>query len=211
MYFSEEFVILLANCYFIGWNSWFRCHRPYLGLICIHYFLSDVNIRLIEMNNLFRSWIYFILGFYAFFMLGSFYESFISVLLFVFIYFVIICGRINVSLWYNKNCDLEKMQTLDREHITSLNMGTVRRLAENFLMDPMEYMPWLIECCSYSQLSKTLFFLVVMQLYTMQKNGNLFSLFHYKMLFHPAILGIDIGKRSMLLGFRCFHDAYEGW
>lgn len=70
-------------------------------------------------------------------------------------------------------------KTLDREHISSINMDIVRGLAEIFSMRPVEYMPWLIECCNYSESSKTLFFLVMMQSFILQKNdhGQFFALF----------------------------------
>ncbi|KAL6311451.1 hypothetical protein AAG906_005381 [Vitis piasezkii] len=70
-------------------------------------------------------------------------------------------------------------KTLDREHISSINMDIVRGLAEIFSMRPVEYMPWLIECCNYSESSKTLFFLVMMQSFIIQKNdhGQFFALF----------------------------------
>ena len=101
------------------------------------------------------------------------------------------------------------MQTLDREHISSINMDIVRGLAEIFSMHPVEYMPWLIECCNYSESSKTLFFLVMMQSFILQKNGTLFLSFPFLKCSStsPATLGLDIHKRSMLLVFRCFHDA----
>ncbi|KAK9292213.1 hypothetical protein L1049_020175 [Liquidambar formosana] len=54
--------------------------------------------------------------------------------------------------------------------ISSINMNTVSCLAETFSVHPEEYMPWLIECCNDFELSKTLFFLIMMQSLTMQKD-----------------------------------------
>ncbi|XP_058207523.1 uncharacterized protein At3g06530 isoform X3 [Rhododendron vialii] len=62
---------------------------------------------------------------------------------------------------------LEKM--LDHEHISSTNMDTIRGMAETLSRHPEEYMPWLVECCKFSELSKTFFFLVLLQSFTMPK------------------------------------------
>ncbi|XP_058086889.1 uncharacterized protein At3g06530 isoform X2 [Magnolia sinica] len=51
----------------------------------------------------------------------------------------------------------------------AINMKTVGALAESFLTHPGEYMPWLVECCNSFKLSKTLFFLVILQSFTKQK------------------------------------------
>ncbi|XP_077219422.1 ARM repeat superfamily protein isoform X2 [Tasmannia lanceolata] len=53
--------------------------------------------------------------------------------------------------------------------VTSFNMKTVGALAENFLAHPEEYMPWLIECCNTFQLSKTLFFMIILQSFMIKK------------------------------------------
>eukprot|EP00268_Persea_americana_P022565 TRINITY_DN22456_c0_g2_i1.p1 TRINITY_DN22456_c0_g2~~TRINITY_DN22456_c0_g2_i1.p1 ORF type:complete len:2020 (-),score=349.41 TRINITY_DN22456_c0_g2_i1:339-6095(-) len=61
------------------------------------------------------------------------------------------------------------MQKFEPSYLTSLNRRTVRALAESFVMQPGEYMPWLIECCSSSNLSKPLFLLVILQSFILQK------------------------------------------
>lgn len=68
---------------------------------------------------------------------------------------------------------LNLMQTLEHEHISSVNMDTIRALAETLSRHPEEYMPWLVECCKFSELSKTFFFLVLLQSFTMPKIGIL--------------------------------------
>ncbi|XP_059627802.1 uncharacterized protein At3g06530 [Cornus florida] len=64
-------------------------------------------------------------------------------------------------------------------HITSINMDTISRLAETFLMCPEEYMPWLVECCEFLELSKTLFFLVLLQSFMAPKidSGRFYALY----------------------------------
>lgn len=66
------------------------------------------------------------------------------------------------------------MQKFEPSYLTSLNRRTVRALAESFVMQPGEYMPWLIECCSSSNLSKPLFLLVILQSFILQKEGIYF-------------------------------------
>ncbi|XP_052184980.1 uncharacterized protein At3g06530 [Diospyros lotus] len=58
---------------------------------------------------------------------------------------------------------------LEHGHLSSINMDTIRGLAETFLMCPEEYLPWLVECCHFSELSKTLFLLVLLQSVMMPK------------------------------------------
>lgn len=74
-------------------------------------------------------------------------------------------------------CSLEK--TLEHEHISSINMDTIRALAETLSRHPEEYMPWLVEYCKFSELSKTFFFLVLLQSFTMPKidAGQFFALY----------------------------------
>ncbi|KAI8564500.1 hypothetical protein RHMOL_Rhmol03G0186500 [Rhododendron molle] len=62
---------------------------------------------------------------------------------------------------------LEKI--LDHDDISSTNMDTIRGMAETLSRHPEEYMPWLVECCKFSELSKTFFFLVLLQSFTMPK------------------------------------------
>lgn len=74
-------------------------------------------------------------------------------------------------------CDPHKALRL--EDITSLNMDTISGLADTFSMHPEEYMPWLVECCNVSDLSKTLFFLVLLRSFTRPKIdvSQLFTLY----------------------------------
>ncbi|KAI8564501.1 hypothetical protein RHMOL_Rhmol03G0186500 [Rhododendron molle] len=58
---------------------------------------------------------------------------------------------------------------LDHDDISSTNMDTIRGMAETLSRHPEEYMPWLVECCKFSELSKTFFFLVLLQSFTMPK------------------------------------------
>lgn len=60
-------------------------------------------------------------------------------------------------------------KTLKQGDISSTNLDNIRRLAETFSKYPDEYMPWLVECCNISDLSKTLFFLVLLQSFMMPK------------------------------------------
>lgn len=70
-------------------------------------------------------------------------------------------------------------KALKLEDITSINMDTISGLADNFSMHPEEYIPWLVECCNVSDLSKTLFFLVLLRSFTRLKIdvSQLFTLY----------------------------------
>ncbi|KAL6526925.1 hypothetical protein OROGR_016015 [Orobanche gracilis] len=58
---------------------------------------------------------------------------------------------------------------LDRLHITSINMENISKLAETFSLRPEEYMSWLVKCCNSHELSKTFFFLILLQSLEMLK------------------------------------------
>ncbi|KAL2550104.1 Uncharacterized protein Fot_11634 [Forsythia ovata] len=55
------------------------------------------------------------------------------------------------------------MQKLEPGRISSVNMENISRLAETFLLNPEEYMPWLGKCCNAQMQSKTLFFSILLQ------------------------------------------------
>lgn len=71
------------------------------------------------------------------------------------------------------------MQKLERGRISSINMENISWLAETFSKKPDEYVPWLVECGSVSELSKTMFFLVLLQSFVMPKTGILFQPFPF--------------------------------
>lgn len=62
----------------------------------------------------------------------------------------------------------EPEKKLELGRISAINMENICRLAETFSLNPDEYMPWLVKCCS-SQESKALFFLVLLQTLKMLK------------------------------------------
>ncbi|KAG8390231.1 hypothetical protein BUALT_Bualt01G0062300 [Buddleja alternifolia] len=47
--------------------------------------------------------------------------------------------------------------------IMSFNTENISKLTETFMSNPEEYIPWLVKCCNSHELSKTLFFLVLLQ------------------------------------------------
>lgn len=65
--------------------------------------------------------------------------------------------------------------TLQPGTLSSINMKTVTSLAETFIMHPEEYMAWLIKIIEDFELSKTLFFLMLMQSFMMQNKSGQFS------------------------------------
>lgn len=69
-------------------------------------------------------------------------------------------------------------EKLDSEKISEVNMGTVEAFGETFSMHPEEFMPWLVECCEFSDLSKTLLLLVILQSLLKTIDNNKFDAFH---------------------------------
>ncbi|XP_021761936.1 uncharacterized protein At3g06530-like [Chenopodium quinoa] len=65
--------------------------------------------------------------------------------------------------------DLKKKS--GKEWVSGVNMPTVCSLVNVFSEGSKELMPWLIKCCTVSELSKTLFFLILLQSFIMQKNA----------------------------------------
>lgn len=55
------------------------------------------------------------------------------------------------------------------ERISSVNLDNIGKLAENFRMHHEELIPWLLECSSRFQLSKTLLFLILLQSFMVPK------------------------------------------
>ncbi|KAL2932885.1 hypothetical protein RDABS01_016004 [Bienertia sinuspersici] len=59
-----------------------------------------------------------------------------------------------------------------RQWVSAVNMSTVSSLVGALSEGSKEIMPWLIKCCSESELSKTLFFLVLLQSFMMDLSAN---------------------------------------
>ncbi|XP_047967896.1 uncharacterized protein At3g06530 [Salvia hispanica] len=52
---------------------------------------------------------------------------------------------------------------LDPGQISLVNTEIISKLAKTFSLRPEEYMPWLVTCCNSHEVSKTLFFLILLQ------------------------------------------------
>ncbi|KAL9235552.1 hypothetical protein vseg_010302 [Gypsophila vaccaria] len=70
--------------------------------------------------------------------------------------------------------DLEKdlQEKEGKEWYSAVNMSVVRSLVNVLSTDSEKYVPWLIKCCSESDLSKTLFFMILMESFVTQKNDS---------------------------------------
>ncbi|XP_057776784.1 uncharacterized protein At3g06530 isoform X2 [Salvia miltiorrhiza] len=60
---------------------------------------------------------------------------------------------------------------LDPEQISSINTDNINKLAKTFSSRPDEFMPWLVKCCNSHEISKTLFFLILLQSLRMLNMG----------------------------------------
>ncbi|KAL0382271.1 UNVERIFIED_CONTAM: hypothetical protein Scaly_0514400 [Sesamum calycinum] len=65
----------------------------------------------------------------------------------------------------------ESEKKLDLGRISSINVENISKLAEIFSLSPVEYMAWLVKCCDSHELSRTLFFLVLLQSLKVLKMG----------------------------------------
>ncbi|CAI9771819.1 unnamed protein product [Fraxinus pennsylvanica] len=65
---------------------------------------------------------------------------------------------------YSNLVDLSgQHKKLDPGRISSVNMGNISRLADTFLLNPEEYVPWLAKCYNAQMQSKKLFFSILLQ------------------------------------------------
>lgn len=90
------------------------------------------------------------------------------------------------------------LQALKHEDITSINMDTISGLADTFSMHPEEYVPWLVECCNASDLSKTLFFLVLLQSFTRLKIGVISWQQCYTIILLSNLCAISLGESVLV-------------
>ncbi|KAK3033239.1 hypothetical protein RJ639_033119 [Escallonia herrerae] len=92
-------------------------------------------------------------------------------------------------------------KTLDHGRISAVNMDNISGLADTFSMHPDKYLPWLLDCCNFLGLSKTVFFLILLQSFMSPKIGkfiilfilNIFTLFNLlcSYLFNTNLLDRD--------------------
>ncbi|XP_042063624.1 uncharacterized protein At3g06530-like [Salvia splendens] len=70
---------------------------------------------------------------------------------------------------------------LDPGKMSSVNTEIISKLAKTFSLRPDEYMPWLVTCCNSHEISKTLFFLILLQSLRMLNMdvGQFFAFFDY--------------------------------
>nr|GMD68865.1 uncharacterized protein At3g06530 isoform X1 [Ipomoea batatas] len=85
-----------------------------------------------------------------------------------------IAKEIKWPLYTNLVSLSEQNKKWDVGCISSVNAENIRILARTFLMHIGDYLPWLVECCNASELSKTLFFLVLSELLVLPEIGDQF-------------------------------------
>ncbi|XP_074584883.1 uncharacterized protein At3g06530 [Curcuma longa] len=59
--------------------------------------------------------------------------------------------------------DSDHMKSYRSDHAASINLRTIKALAEVFVASPPEKIEWLIECNRYNGLSKSVFFFIILQ------------------------------------------------
>lgn len=70
-------------------------------------------------------------------------------------------------------------EKLDDTKILEVNMGTLEAFGETFSMNPEALMPWLVKCCEFSELSKTLILLVILQSLSKSIDNNQFDALYF--------------------------------
>eukprot|EP00257_Ricinus_communis_P020965 XP_015580336.1 uncharacterized protein At3g06530 [Ricinus communis] len=87
--------------------------------------------------------------------------------------------KMNWPLYHNLNYISTEEMELPREEVSAVNMKIISSLAETFTVHPDEYTSWFTKSCNNFSLSKTLFFLVVMQSILNRENdsGQFLALF----------------------------------
>ncbi|KAH1239140.1 Uncharacterized protein GmHk_08G023642 [Glycine max] len=70
------------------------------------------------------------------------------------------------------------VKTLIPGSLSSINLKTMNNMAKNFMVHPKEHIVWFVESCSDLELSKTLFFFVLLQsLLIKPKDEDIYTLF----------------------------------
>lgn len=84
---------------------------------------------------------------------------------------------------------------LIRESVSALNMNIVDQLAEAFLMHPGDIIQWLNTSCQNAPLSKTLFYLLLMQsLHKMNSSSGKVLSMVYALAIYLDDSGVSISK-----------------
>ncbi|XP_014504568.1 uncharacterized protein At3g06530 isoform X1 [Vigna radiata var. radiata] len=87
-------------------------------------------------------------------------------------------NKINWPLYKNIFMASSGEEALIPGSLSSINLKIVNKMAENFLVHPEDHVNWFVECCSDLELSKTLFFFVLLQsLCIKPKDEDIYALF----------------------------------
>ncbi|XP_028223610.1 uncharacterized protein At3g06530-like [Glycine soja] len=87
-------------------------------------------------------------------------------------------NKINWPLYQNIVVSSFGEGTLIPGSLSSINLKTIDNMAKNFMVHPKEHIAWFVESCSDLELSKTLFFFVLLQsLLIKPKDEDIYTLF----------------------------------
>ncbi|KAJ1389579.1 U3 small nucleolar RNA-associated protein 10 [Sesbania bispinosa] len=88
---------------------------------------------------------------------------------------LVLVNKINWPLYGNVAVSTSGEVTSVSGSFSSINLKTINNMAENFMVHPEEHIAWFVESCNDSELSKTLFFLVLLQSLLIKPKGDDFS------------------------------------
>lgn len=81
-------------------------------------------------------------------------------------------NKISWSLYQNIAASLSGEETSIHGSLSSINLKTINNMAENFMVNPGDHIAWFVESCSDLELSKTLFFFVLLQSLLIKPKGE---------------------------------------
>ncbi|XP_061353134.1 uncharacterized protein At3g06530 [Gastrolobium bilobum] len=84
-------------------------------------------------------------------------------------------NKVNWPLYRNIAVSTSGEVTLIPGSLSSINLKTINNMADNFMVHPEDHIAWFIESCSDLELSKTLFFFVLLQSLLRNPKGDDFS------------------------------------
>lgn len=79
-----------------------------------------------------------------------------------------------------------QLQTPVLGSLSSINLKVINNLASNFMVHPEDNIAWFVESCNDSELSKTLFFFVLLQSLQLRNPEGLFSFCYFESPFSSS-------------------------
>ncbi|KAI4332818.1 hypothetical protein L6164_017696 [Bauhinia variegata] len=89
-------------------------------------------------------------------------------------------NKINWPLYQNLAVASTAEETSIPGSLSSINLKTINNMADNFMLHPEDHLAWFVDNCSDLELSKTVFFLVLLQSLLLKRNSDDFAALHQR-------------------------------